>query len=386
MKTVSSCLEHRSLARRVSRRMNDAQQCIGAIGHIACIALITAFASCSTTPGSDEPDALPAYDMPGSFSVATVIFYDLVDADRENRRVPIKVHFPSDSGRFPLVVISHGGGGTWDSHLYQARHLASHGYVVACLEHVYSNAERMKYYMNAGGGMTMWDALRRIMKDPRAVLERPKDVRFAIDQMLRWNAAHEQLEGKIDSGRIAVMGHSFGAYTTLVVCGAQPVLDYLDPVVPPGSGLAGDLSDPRVSFGLAMSPQSPGTVYFGTNSYRTINRPLVCLSGSEDTQWDYKGAPMPPATRWQVLELLPPGEKYFVWLDRADHFSFSDGPGASLFPSASRPDVQRISKALMVLFCDYFLKGKREARAYMNGEYVNTLLGDVVTGVQWKEK
>lgn len=87
-----------------------------------------------------------------------------------------------------------------------------------------------------------------------------------------------------------------------------------------------------------------------------------------------------------MLELLPPEGKYFLWLEHADHFSFSDGPGASLFPSASRPDVQRISKALMVLFCDHFLKGRSEARVYMNESYVNSLLGDVVTGVQWKEK
>lgn len=30
------------------------------------------------------------------------------------------------------------------------------------------------------------------------------------------------------------MGHSFGAYTALAVCGAQPILDYLEPVMPPG--------------------------------------------------------------------------------------------------------------------------------------------------------
>lgn len=52
----------------------------------------------------------------------------------------------------------------------------------------------------------------------------------------------------------------------------------------------------------------------------------------------------------------------------------------------ARADVQRISKAMMVLFCDYFLKGKKETIDKINKEYVNSLCGKVVTKVEWYEK
>lgn len=327
------------------------------------------------------------YDEPGSYTIESLEFPDLKDAARGDRKVPLKVHYPVDAGSFPLVIMSHGGGGTWDGHLYQAQYLASHGYVVICPEHVYSNSSRIKYYKSAdGGGMSFWKALHHVTKDPAALLERPKDVSFAIDQGMLLNRENSELLGKIDTGKVAVMGHSYGAYTTLVVCGARPILDHMEPAVAPGRGLAGDLSDPRVTFGLAMSPQSPGTTYFSRKSYRTINRPLVCLTGSKDTQKSASAKIMLAYRRWQVLRLLPRGQKYFLWFKNADHLSFSDNPKAHLFPSKSREDMQRISKTMMVLFCDYFLKENEEALDKMNKKYVDSLCGKVVTNVKWHEK
>ena len=327
------------------------------------------------------------YEKSGMHKVKILKFPKLKDSDRNKRRVPLKVLFPGEKGSYPLVIISHGGGGNWDANIYQAHHLASHGYVVICTEHITSNNDRIAYYMSrAGGRMSLWDALHRITKDPEAVLERPKDVSFAIDQAVLWNKDHKSLRERIYAEKAAVMGHSYGAYTTLVVCGAQPILDYLEPSVAPGKGLAGDLSDPRITFGFAMSPQSPGGTFFNRDSYKTINRPLVCLSGSRDIQKSYDGRTMLSLTRLQVFKLLPQGDKYFFWLKNADHLCFSDYPKAHLFPSKARMDAQRISKALMVLFCDHFLKGKRNALKELNDDYLKSLCGSVITHINWYKK
>ncbi len=336
---------------------------------------------------SEEAKKQPEYEKPGPYKVNSLEFPKLKDANRKNHRVPLKVYFPAEGRNFPLVVFSHGGGGNWDSYVYQVQHLASHGYVVICVEHVYSNNGRVKYYMSwRGGGMRYTEALYRTTHDPKAMLERPKDVSFAIDQAVLWNKDYKELAGKINANKIGVMGHSYGAYTTLAICGAQPILDYLEPMVSPGTGLAGDYSDPRVTFGLAMSPQPPGGTYFGQESYLTINRPLVGISGSKDTWKTFDDKVMLAKNRWQFWELLPNGDKYFLWLENADHFSFADNPKTWLFPSKSRPDVQRISKAMMVLFCDHFLKERKEAKDKMNKEYANSLSGNVVTEIQWHEK
>lgn len=331
--------------------------------------------------GPSHPERL------GSHQVRTLEMPDLRDGRRMGRRVPIKVLYPEDEGSFPLVIVSHGGGGTWDANLYQAEHLASHGYVVCCLEHVCSNSRRVAYYMSrAGGGMIFLEALHRISKDATAMLERPRDVRFAIDQAGLWNESDLHLKGRIDTQKIAMMGHSYGAYTTLVVCGARPIRDHMIPAQDPAVGLAGDLSDPRVTFGFAMSPQPTGGTYFGADSYRTINRPLVCLTGPQDEWKTSDGKVMPGERRLEVFKLLTPGEKHFFWLEGADHLAFSDGPKAGFLPSAARPDAQRISKALMVVSCDFYLKGKREAARFLSETYVNSLCGKVVTDAKLMTK
>jgi len=332
------------------------------------------------------------YYQAGPFKVKVLECRNLKDAARDNRSVPIKVHYPEAEGAFPLVVISHGGGGNWDAHLFQAQHLASYGYVVLCPEHVYSNNIRIKYYMSRRGGrMKYVEGLRRTLTDPQVILGRPKDVSFAIDQAILWNKNHAKLKGKINTKKIAVMGHSYGAYTTLVVCGARPILDYLKPVVKPGKGFAKDLSDTRVTLGLAMSPPAPGGTRFNQNSYKMINCPLVCLSGSKDISQLYRqgknqGQMMPATSRLKMFDLLPAGQKYFLWLENADHLAFADSPKAWILPSKSRPDTQRISKAMMVIFCNHFLKQKKGAVKYLNESYVNSIGGNIVTSVQWFQR
>lgn len=329
----------------------------------------------------------PAYDQRGPHRLVVLDFPDLHDTQRDQRAVPMTMHLPAAGGPYPLVIMSHGGGGNRESELYQAEHVASHGYVVLSIEHVYSNTKQTKFYMSrAGGNLKLLEAVHRTTKDAREVLGRPRDVSFAIDQAQAWNRTHPKLAGRIDLAKIGVMGHSYGAYTTLVVCGAQPILDYLEPVVPPGRGLAGDLGDRRVTFGFAMSPQSPGTTYFGPDSYRMVRCPLVMLTGSKDEQKRFDAAIMPATARREVFTLLPPGQKYFLWLKNVDHFAFADNAKSFLFPSRARRDTTRITRALMVVAADHFLKARPEAAAALNEQYARSLLGRVVSDLEWLEK
>lgn len=151
--------------------------------------------------------------------------------------------------------------------------------------------------------MTFLDALHRITKDADALLGRPKDVGFAIDQALTWNESEPKLKGRIDTKKICVAGHSYGAYTALVVCGARPIRDHMVPKQDPPRGLAEDLGDARVTFGFATSPQPTGSTYFGEDSYKTINRPLVCLTGPKDDWKTSDGKVMPGDRRLEVFNL-----------------------------------------------------------------------------------
>lgn len=331
---------------------------------------------------------------------------DLIDDDRA-RRVPLAVHLPAGDGPHPLVVLSHGGAGTREAFFLLAQELARQGYLSVAVEHVRSNADacreaatdRFRVLLRQAGGLgrttrqqrqelfktATWEALHAITCDPAAVLERPRDVAFAIDRALDGS-----LGAVADRDAIAVLGHSFGAYTTLVACGARPALDHLVPPIEPGRGLGPDLSDDRIRVGVAMSPQSSRGVYFSPESYATIDRPLLLFSGSEDLEKGAAAERLPAAGRREAFERMPPGDKHLVWLEGADHMAFTFAPeghaGNDLLPSAAREDAQRIVTDLVVAFLDLHLRGDEEARSRLNAEHARTLTGRVVTGVDWSVK
>jgi predicted dienelactone hydrolase len=323
--------------------------------------------------GAAAAAALAQPQADGPLTTRTIEFADLMDSARGGRRVPIKVHLPLWTGPFPVVVLSHGAGGNWDANFAQARHLASHGYVVLALEHVQSNTERMRR------GMRFAANLRAMTRDAAEVLGRPRDVSFALDQAKQWNQSHAELAGTLDLSRVAVMGHSFGAYTALVACGARPALDWLVPRVEPGHGLGPDLSDARVKACVALSPQGPGEPFFHDDSYTGVDRPVLAISGSRDEQ---QGAP--PENRRRYFELVPPGRKVLVWLAHADHMAFSDATGSKRtnLPSRSRADVQPIARAATLLFLEAQLRGDAEADARLSERGLQPLAHGVVNRVE----
>ncbi|KJF72417.1 alpha/beta hydrolase family protein [Agrobacterium arsenijevicii] len=108
---------------------------------------------------------------------------------------------PVIDGQYPLVIISHGFGGTYFSHRDTAAALADAGFIVAAINHPGDNAIDMK---RAG--------------DLSALTGRPADIVRLLDHMLaNWSDARF-----IDAGRIGVFGFSRGGYTALVLAGGVP--------------------------------------------------------------------------------------------------------------------------------------------------------------------
>jgi predicted dienelactone hydrolase len=310
---------------------------------------------------------------PGALAVETIEFPDLADPARAGRRVPIKVHLPATGGPYPVVVLSHGGGGHWDANFAQAQHLASHGYVVLALEHVGSNTAVMKRSLRWGAN------LEAMTRDAEEVLGRPKDVSFAVDRAEQWSGSHERLRGRLDAAHVGALGHSFGAYTTLAVAGMRPALDWLVPTVPPGRGLGPDLRDRRVACGVALSPQGPGEPFFIEASYASLAVPLLGISGSRDEQQKAS-----PDNRRRAFALWPAGDKYLIWLANADHTGFSDSTGSAhgVLPSRSRGDVQPVVRAATLAFFDACLKGDDGARSRLTRDALSPYLRGRVDDIE----
>ena len=107
-------------------------------------------------------------------------------------------------GARPLVIISHGHGGSDLGHHDLASHLARHGFVVATFEQPGDN-----FHDQSGTGQA------------RVLAGRAIEVRAVIDALL--SDAH--WKPLIDPARIGVAGFSAGGYTSLLVVGAKPRFD-----------------------------------------------------------------------------------------------------------------------------------------------------------------
>ncbi|OHF02248.1 tat pathway signal sequence [Colletotrichum orchidophilum] len=121
---------------------------------------------------------------------------------------------PDRSVKYPLVLFSHGRGGSRLAHGVLARSLASFGYIVVTLDHTYDAAVvefpdgRVRYAENTTNRNTTY---------VESLLEsRQKDVSFIIDQLLDTSVATPLLSGTqaiIDWKKIFVAGHSLGGAT-----------------------------------------------------------------------------------------------------------------------------------------------------------------------------
>jgi predicted dienelactone hydrolase len=103
----------------------------------------------------------------------------------------------------PLIVISHGTGGSAASHYDTALTLADAGFVVVALSHTGDN------YKDQSNSFT-----------PRNFIDRPRQVSRVIDFMLNSWDGHDHL----DPARIGIFGHSAGAATALILIGGNPDL------------------------------------------------------------------------------------------------------------------------------------------------------------------
>jgi len=136
-----------------------------------------------------------------------------VDLNRD-RAVPARLNMPvlpHGEKKVPLVLFSHGLGGSRYGYSYFGRHLASRGIASLHVQHVGSDR-------GLWGGGSPLNLLKRIQAAAHEdeAQARALDVRFALDTFLQGSWRE-----RIDAERIAVAGHSYGANTSLLLAGAD---------------------------------------------------------------------------------------------------------------------------------------------------------------------
>ncbi|MBV8914920.1 MAG: alpha/beta fold hydrolase, partial [Acetobacteraceae bacterium] len=176
------------------------------------------------------------------------------------RGIPVLVRLPRHPGPAPLVLLSHGLGGSREGLAYLGRALAEAGYIAVHLQHRGSDSAVWRGQADPRMGMAA------ALLDPGAALARLQDIAFALDHLLANGGGLS-----LDPRRIAVAGHSYGAWT------ASHMVGELLPI----PGLGPRLPDPRLQAAVMLSPVPPIGVS-PDRAFREIVVPTLHITGTRD--------------------------------------------------------------------------------------------------------
>lgn len=297
--------------------------------------------------------------------------FELTDANRD-RSLPVTVRWPdgaSDVGAtsrpmvFPLVVFSHGAGGSREAFRELSEHWAAGGYVVIHPTHSDSIKLRRERGERVGalrGGAA--GVVRNVKPD-----ERVDDIKWILDALDVIEARLADRSGsavRIDRERIAVAGHSAGALTTQMIAGLR--------FTGRGRRLIGerDFSDSRVKAAIVISGQGLGRPALSAESWERIEIPMMVYAGSEDYS---PVSDETPAGRRHPFEYAPRGDKYLVFISGATHGSYQGRDAVRILSETPPKNIDYIADVVKLgtlAFIDAYLKGDLTARRYLESDAI----------------
>jgi predicted dienelactone hydrolase len=231
-----------------------------------------------------------------------VVDLEWTDAARQ-RPVPVRLYLPADTAApHPLVVFSHGIGGSRLGYSYLGRHWAAHGIAALHVQHVGSDRS-----LWGGNPLAMVQRLQDAARDTEA-LDRVHDLRFALDALLAGENA-----GRIDAARVVAAGHSYGANTAMLAVGAQVQRD----------GRTLDLRDPRFAAAVLLSAPP----FYGEADPRRVLAPVAVptlhVTATEDViriPGYWSGAD----DRLKVFDAIGSPQKWLAVFKGGSHSIFTD--------------------------------------------------------------
>lgn len=300
---------------------------------------------------------LPFYSLPeptGSFNVGTVVS-DFTDENRVEtfseeagklRKIAVQFWYPTDrtgsellydissapvsasQQSYPVLIFSHGAFGMRMSNASTFRELASHGYIVASVDHTYHsfytafangenvivNTEFINSAMNAQSGKLSLDEEFRVSHEWLDL--RTADIELVIDCLKAGalEGSSELLNGHMDLTKIGLFGHSLGGATAAQV--ARERDEVIAAIVIDGT-MIGDIA--------------------GIGSYNkeiitneSFTKPLMLMNNSSFLQQEAKDTSYLPNIN---AFLHTTAAAYSLTIKNSGHLNFTDLPRISPFLS-----------------------------------------------------
>lgn len=316
--------------------------------------LLLAMAGYSTTARSYEASPEPAVTVaqPSAQEAISVQDFDWQDASRQ-RAVPVRLYLPAVSNAskpVPLIVFSHGLGGSRQGYQYLGRYWASHGYASLHVQHIGSDS---KLWLGNPFGLTM--RLKDAAQDGEA-MARAKDMSFALTELL----AQSGLAGRLDANRIVAAGHSYGANTVMLLVGAA---------VPHGGEVL-NLRDPRIKAAMLLSAPpfygySNPALILGGIALPTLH---VTAMGDDILVPGYGSG---VDDRVNLFNAMGDPRKTLVVFAGGSHSIFTDRTGTG--GVELNPKVKAATQALSLAFLRQTLGGDLSAMADWRPQFANLL-------------
>jgi hypothetical protein len=237
----------------------------------------------------------------------SVIDFDWIDQAR-SRPVPARLYWPTatvSDMSVPLVVFSHGIGGSRQGYSYLGKHWSARGVASLHVQHIGSDAALWR-----GNPFGVVGRLQAAAQEQEAIA-RAADVRFALDRILSDEAGHRG--AALNRQRLVAAGHSYGANTTLLTVGAQVVRN----------GRTIDCLDSRFSAAVVISAPP----FYGETDLpavlRNVSVPTMHVTATDDVI-EIPGYHSEVADRLAIFDAIASPHKLLAVFRGGSHSIFTD--------------------------------------------------------------
>lgn len=276
--------------------------------------------------------------------------------------IPLKVYLPTEGSNYPVILFSHGLGGSRENVTYLGSHWAKRGYVVVAVQHTQSDESLLE-----GVERNQWKSRLKEGINRKSFMQRMKDIPSVIDALERWNTDKTgPLFRRLNLSKIGMSGHSFGAITTQAIS---------------GQSFFGKprFLDSRIDAAVALSPSVPAKGD-PIKAFANVTVPWFLITGTKDVV-SVGGASLDD--RLNVFASLPSnGKTYQLVLQGAEHYAFNDSDDR--FPTRQRNPKHHVTiKATTTAFWDAYLKDDPVASRFLESD---AILDEIDSKDVWSKK
>ena len=268
----------------------------------------------------------------------------LLDFQKLEKQLPVRVSYPVGEGQFPIIVFSHGNGSEGSMYKGFTDKWASHGYVVIQPTHMDSSS--LGFQMNRNSMREMYQQMLFVTDSRR------QDMSFILDSLIEIEQLIPELKNKLNQDKIVAAGHSMGAATAMLVSGMT--------LVNPMDGYK-ETSDEKRFDALLMISDPTNMALMPPEPWKGVRVPTFISTGTNDFSDVGSGRMSAPFT-YQIPEnlLQSSSPHHFVLIEGADHYMGglicrTDVPGPFQY------EELRIASNMSVVFLDAYVKNNREA-------------------------